>query len=73
MKTRARTISYFLSIIAVAAIFFSVEFITEKYLYPNDEVVDILAAIIGALLPHPAKARALRERMEAWVSAGRRQ
>jgi len=49
VKTRARTISYFLSIIAVAAIFFSVEFITEKYLYPNDEVVDILAAIIGAL------------------------
>ena len=30
-------------------------------------------AIIGALLPHPAKARALRERMEAWVRAGRRQ
>ena len=30
-------------------------------------------AIIGALLPHPATARALRERMEAWVSAGRRQ
>ena len=49
MKTRARTISYFLSIIAVAVIFFSVEFITEKYFYPNDEVVDILAAIIGAL------------------------
>jgi thiamine-phosphate pyrophosphorylase len=30
-------------------------------------------AIIGALLPHPATARALRERMEAWISAGRRQ
>jgi thiamine-phosphate pyrophosphorylase len=29
------------------------------------------AAIIGALLPHPATARALRERMEEWVSAGR--
>jgi thiamine-phosphate pyrophosphorylase len=28
-------------------------------------------AIIGALLPHPATARALRERMEEWVSAGR--
>jgi signal transduction histidine kinase len=26
-----------------------VEFITEKYFYPNDEVVDIFAAIIGAL------------------------
>jgi len=46
---RARTISYFLSVIAVAVIFFSVEFITEKYFYPNDEVVDILAAIVGAL------------------------
>ncbi|HUC31559.1 MAG TPA: HAMP domain-containing sensor histidine kinase [Candidatus Paceibacterota bacterium] len=49
MRTRVRTISYFLSIVAVAAIFFSVEFVTEKYFYPNDEVVDILAAIIGAL------------------------
>jgi signal transduction histidine kinase len=49
VKTHARAISYFLSIIAVAVIFFSVEFITEKYFYPNDEVVDILAAIIGAL------------------------
>jgi thiamine-phosphate pyrophosphorylase len=28
-------------------------------------------AIIGALLPHPANARALRERMEEWISAGR--
>jgi thiamine-phosphate pyrophosphorylase len=28
-------------------------------------------AIIGALLPQPATARALRERMEEWVSAGR--
>jgi two-component system sensor histidine kinase ResE len=46
---RARTISYFLSILAIAVIFFSVEFITEKYFYPDDEVVDILAAIIGAL------------------------
>jgi signal transduction histidine kinase len=49
VKTRARAISYFLSIIAVAVIFFSVEFITEKYFYPNDEVVDIFAAIVGAL------------------------
>jgi signal transduction histidine kinase len=49
VKTRARAVSYFLSIAAVAVIFFSVEFITEKYFYPNDEVVDILAAIIGAL------------------------
>ena len=30
-------------------------------------------AIIGALLPHPATARALRERMEEWIGAGRRQ
>jgi two-component system phosphate regulon sensor histidine kinase PhoR len=49
VKTRARAVSYFLSVIAVAVIFFSVEFITEKYFYPNDEVVDILAAIVGAL------------------------
>jgi len=49
VKTRARAVSYFLSIAAVAVIFFSVEFITEKYFYPNDEVVDILAAIVGAL------------------------
>jgi signal transduction histidine kinase len=49
MKTRARAVSYFLSIAAVAVIFFSVEFVTEKYFYPDDEVVDILAAIIGAL------------------------
>jgi len=30
-------------------------------------------AIIGALLPHTTTAGALRERMEQWVSAGRRQ
>ena len=50
MKTRACAVSYFLSIMAIAAIFFSIEFITEKFFYPDDEVVDILAAIIGALL-----------------------
>lgn len=49
MKTNTRTISYFLSILAIAAIFFSIEFVTEKFFYPNDEVVDILAAMIGAL------------------------
>ena len=50
MKTRIRAISYFLSVLAMAMVFFSVEFITEKYFYPDDETVDILAAIIGALL-----------------------
>lgn len=55
MKTRVRAISYFLSIFAIAAIFFSVEFITEKYLCPNDEVVDIVAAIVGALSFAPCK------------------
>ncbi len=50
MKKRARAVSYFFSLIAVAAIFFSIEFITEKYFYPDDETVDILAAVIGALL-----------------------
>ena len=49
MKTRARAVSYFLSIVAIAVIFFTIEFVTEKFFYPNDEVVDILAAIIGAL------------------------
>jgi len=55
VRTPARTISYFLSLAAIAAIFFSVEFFTEKYFYPNDEVVDILAAIIGALSFAPCK------------------
>lgn len=50
MKKHARAASYFLSILAIAVIFFSIEFITEKYLYPDDETVDILAAVIGALL-----------------------
>lgn len=50
MRVHARAISYFLSIVAIAAIFFSIEFITEKFFYPDDEIVDILAAIIGALL-----------------------
>ena len=49
MKTRIRAVSYFLSIAAIAVIFFTIEFVTEKFFYPNDEVVDILAAIIGAL------------------------
>jgi signal transduction histidine kinase len=48
-STRARAVSYFLSVAAIAVLFFSIEFITEKYFYPNDEVADIFAAIIGAL------------------------
>jgi signal transduction histidine kinase len=55
VKAHVRTISYFLSIATVALIFFSVEFITEKYFYPDDEVVDILAAIVGALSFAPCK------------------
>ena len=55
MKTHIRAVSYFLSVTAIAAIFFSVEFVTEKYFYPNDEVVDIFAAIIGALSFAPCK------------------
>jgi signal transduction histidine kinase len=50
VKNSARAVSYFLSLAAIAIIFFSIEFVTEKFLYPDDEVVDILAAIIGALL-----------------------
>lgn len=55
MRTPLRTVSYFFSVAAIAAVFFGIEFITEKYFYPNDEVVDILAAIIGALLFAPCK------------------
>jgi signal transduction histidine kinase len=44
-----RGIPYFLSLVFVAAIFFAVEFAIEKFFYQNDEVVDIVAAVAGAL------------------------
>jgi hypothetical protein len=49
VKTRARAISYLLSILAIAVMFFTIEFVTGKFFYPNDEAVNILAAIISAL------------------------
>jgi len=49
MKTRVRAASYFLSIIAIAAIFFSVEHFIEKFFFQNDDLVDIIAAIVAAL------------------------
>jgi signal transduction histidine kinase len=49
MKRYVRTISYFLSILTLATIFFGIEFIIEKYFFSNDEIVDIIAAIVGAL------------------------
>ena len=42
-------VPYFLSLIGVAIIFFSIEFGIEKFFYQNDEVVDIFAAAVGAL------------------------
>ncbi|MGB7957966.1 MAG: ATP-binding protein [Minisyncoccia bacterium] len=44
-----RGVSYGFSIAAVALIFFSIEFVVEKFFYTNDEVVDIIAAVVGAL------------------------
>jgi signal transduction histidine kinase len=44
-----RGVSYGLAIATVALIFFSVEFVVEKFLYANDEIVDIVAAAAGAL------------------------
>jgi signal transduction histidine kinase len=49
MKSYVRTISYFLSILTLAVIFFGTEFIIEKFFFSNDEMVDIAAAIAGAL------------------------
>src|ERR1700677_3952940 len=55
MKRYVRTISYFLSILTLALIFFGTEFIIEKFFFSNDEVVDIIAAIAGALSFAPCK------------------
>lgn len=50
MKARTRGISYFLSIMVIVTIFCSLEFITKKLVYPNDETMDVVGDIIGALL-----------------------
>lgn len=41
-------ISYVLSLISVAVLFFGIEFAVEKFLYKNDEVVDVATAVLGA-------------------------
>jgi signal transduction histidine kinase len=46
-------ISYFLSLISVALLFFGVEFCIEKFLYQNDEIVDVISAVVGALAFSP--------------------
>jgi hypothetical protein len=43
-----RSVTYFASIVAVAVIFFGLEFLIERFFYTNDEIVDIGTAIIGA-------------------------
>ena len=45
-----RSASYALTVFAIALIFFCTEFVIEKFIYANDEVVDIIAAMVGALL-----------------------
>ncbi|HEX4104226.1 MAG TPA: ATP-binding protein [Candidatus Paceibacterota bacterium] len=42
-------ITYALVIIATVVIFVSLEFLIEKFIDPNDEIVDIFAAAVGAL------------------------
>ena len=49
MKTRIRAISYFLSIITIAAMFFGAEHFIERFFFHDDDVVDIIAAIAAAL------------------------
>lgn len=41
---------FIISVICIAFVFFTVEFIVEKFLYSNDEVVDIIASVIGAFV-----------------------
>jgi signal transduction histidine kinase len=50
-----RGVPYFLSLISVAIIFFGIEFSVEKFFYQNDEVVDIVAAVAGALAFCPVR------------------
>ncbi len=50
MKKRARAVSYFLSVVALAAIFCGIEFIAKKLFYPDGEIVDVVGDIVGALL-----------------------
>lgn len=43
-----RGMVYGLLVVSLAAVFFGLEFLIEKYIYNNDEVVDIIAATAGA-------------------------
>jgi signal transduction histidine kinase len=45
-----RSVVYALLIATIALLFFGIEFIIEKFIYHNDEVVDIVAAVSGAFL-----------------------
>ena len=49
MKKRARAVSYFLSVAAIAAIFFSIEHFAEKFFFRDYDLVDITAAIVAAV------------------------
>ncbi len=50
-----RGIPYFLSLVSVAVLFFGIEFTVEKFFYRNDEVVDVAAAVVGALAFSPLR------------------
>lgn len=44
----SRSVSYACSLIIIAVFFFGTEFFIEKFIYNNDEVVDIICAVVGA-------------------------
>jgi signal transduction histidine kinase len=47
-RVLSRSISYICSLATVAIVFFGIEFFIEKFIYNNDEVVDIVSAVGGA-------------------------
>jgi signal transduction histidine kinase len=48
----SRSISYACSLFVLALFFFGTEFVVEKFIYNNDEVVDIICAMAGAFSFH---------------------
>ena len=46
----SRSVSYAFSITILAVVFFCTEFLLEKYLFNNDEAVDIISALIGSFV-----------------------
>lgn len=50
-----RGVSYSLSLLVVAVLFFSIGFGIEKLFYQNNDFIDILAAVIGALAFCPVR------------------